>query len=290
MSYKKEVEELVNANIYNIKEERITVNGGKAIFSKKDCKMKVGAYKYLDLDEYGRSAGAIAVLNKNTRPRVRTEDLKYPDPDNWTESLNTKGIYERCHIIAYSLLARDTDKRNIFIGTEHLNISIMRKIENEVDSYINKYDNNVLYRVTVKYKDNNIRLIVGLIEAKAIDDDSVKRCEFCYNVQTDVKINYKNGDIIEDNRIIDDYKENEENKNQKIKVDKQIKKYGNEDKKKNTESLQNYILDIKKNEFHIDKECVKLKNVESEFIQETRSRRSAVESADLKPCKKCVDI
>ena len=33
MSYKKEVEELVNANIYNIKEERITVNGKQELIN-----------------------------------------------------------------------------------------------------------------------------------------------------------------------------------------------------------------------------------------------------------------
>lgn len=290
MSYKKEVEKLINVGIYNIKEESIPVNGRKAIFSKKDYEMKVGTYKYLELDEYGRSMGAIALLNKNTRPRVRTENLEYPDPDNWTKNFNEKGIYERCHIIAYSLLARDTDKRNIFIGTEHLNISIMRKIENEVSSYIDKHDNNVLYRVTVKYKDDNLISTGVLIEAKAIDDDSLNICEFCYNVQTNVKINYKNGDIIEDNRIICDDKENEKNKNQKSKTDKQVKKSENKDKNKNTESLQNYILDIKKDEFHINKKCVRLKNAELEFIQETRARRSDVENAELKPCKKCVDI
>lgn len=283
MSYKKEVEELVNVDIYKIKEESTPVNGGNAIFSKKDYEMEAGAYKYLKIDKLGRSTGAIAMLNKNTRPRVRTEDLKYLDPDNWVETLNKKEIYERCHIIAYSLLARDTDKRNIFIGTERINTSIMRKFENEVDKYIGDHDNNVLYRVTVKYKDDNIIPTGVLIEAKSIDDDELNICEFCYNVQTDVKINYKNGDIIEDNRIA------EENEEQKSKTDKHVKKSESKDKKINAESLQNYILDIKNDVFHLDKECVKLKNIESEFIQETRARRSAVENADLKPCKKCVD-
>lgn len=242
--------------------------------------MEVGEIKYLETDKYGRSTGAIALLNKNTRPKVRTEDLEYPNPCNWTENLNKKEVYERCHIIAYSLLSRNTDKMNLFIGTEHLNISIMRKIENDVDEYIDDHDNNVLYKVTIKYKDDNQIPTGILIEAKAINDDSLRVCEFCYNIQPNVKINYKNGDIIEDKRTD---KEKIINKKQKSNSNKKDKN----SETKNKEPLQDYILNVQKNEFHIDKECIGLKNVKSEFIQETRARKSDVEKAELKPCEKC---
>lgn len=280
MNYKKEVESLLNVDIYKLEKETITLNNGKAVFSKKDKETKAGEPKYLKPDKYGRSKGAIALLNRNTRPKVRTEDLEYPDPYNWTENLNKKEVFERCHIIAYSLSAKDTDKRNIFIGTNYLNTSIMKVIENTINEYIDNNDNNVLYKVTVKYKDDNQIPTGILIEAKAINDDSLRVCEFCYNIQPNVKINYKNGDIIEDKRTD---KEKIINKKQKSNSNKKDKNSETENK----EPLQDYILNVQKNEFHIDKECIGLKNVKSEFIQETRARKSDVEKAELKPCEKC---
>ena len=42
--------------------------------------------------------------------------------------MENQDLFERCHIIAYSLSARIADKKNIFIGTNALNKSIMKKI------------------------------------------------------------------------------------------------------------------------------------------------------------------
>ena len=43
--------------------------------------------------------------------------------------LENQDLFERCHIIAYSLLDRIADKKNIFIGTNNLNKSIMKKLK-----------------------------------------------------------------------------------------------------------------------------------------------------------------
>ena len=67
-------------------------------------------------------------------------------------SLENKNIFERCHIIAYSLSARLADRKNIFIGTGTLNTSIMATIENKIRGYIKENDVRILYKVTVKYK------------------------------------------------------------------------------------------------------------------------------------------
>lgn len=151
-SYIEEVDKLVETGVKNIKENTVTLNNNKPIFDKDDFNTKEGDPIYFNLDELGRSNGAIAVLSNNTIPLVIKKDLVYPDPYGWTKSLENKNVFERCHIIAYSLSARLADKKNIFIGTETLNISIMSKIEKMVHGYIKENGVRILYKVTVKYK------------------------------------------------------------------------------------------------------------------------------------------
>lgn len=275
--YKDIIESLVNVDIYNLKEESVEINKGKPSFNKKDYEIVEGEPQYFEPDEYKRSSGAIAILSKNTRPLIINKKLKYPDPYGWEKQLENKKVFERCHIIAYNLSSKIADKRNIFIGTEHLNTSIMIRIENKVKDYLDTSKFNVLYRVTVKYKDNNQIPIGVLIEAQAINDN-FSVCEFCYNVQPQVKIDYRNGKIIKDDRGIDIIKKN-----------RTIKKQDNQEGKEERENISNYIINIKTKEYHTQKDCAKLKNVESKYIQETTTTKSELSKADLKPCSKCND-
>lgn len=77
-------------------------------------------------------------------------------------------MFERCHIIAYSLSAKLVDKKNIFIGTETLNKSIMAKIEKRIYNYIIENDVRVLYKVTIKYKGVDQIPTGLLIEARVV--------------------------------------------------------------------------------------------------------------------------
>lgn len=199
-SYDKEVQQLVDKGIKNIKEYSITLNNDKPEFQKQDYKIVEGEPIYFEPDELERSNGAIAIISKNTIPLVIKKNLKYPNPYGWTSNLENKNIFERCHIIAYSLSAKLADKRNIFIGTETLNISIMSKIEKLVYKYVMKNDVKVLYRVTIKYKGINKIPTGVLIEAQSLDDD-FSVCEFCYNVQKNAKFNYEDGSIIEPRKL-----------------------------------------------------------------------------------------
>ena len=144
MKNKDIIKELLNVNIENIKEETIIINNNKPFFVKEDYDIKEGEPKYFEPDEYERSTGAIALISKNTIPLIINKKLKYPSPYGWSKELENKDVFERCHIIAYSLSAKLADKRNIFIGTEHLNSSVMIKIENKIKNFENKFQNNFI--------------------------------------------------------------------------------------------------------------------------------------------------
>lgn len=103
MKSKDIIKELLNVNIENIKEETIIINNNKPFFVKEDYDIKEGETKYFEPDGYERSTGAIALISKNTIPLIINKKLKYPSPYGWSKELENKDVFERCHIIAYSL-------------------------------------------------------------------------------------------------------------------------------------------------------------------------------------------
>lgn len=165
-NYNIQLKELINKRQNTIKEFTIVLNNNKPIFTKKDYETIEGEPLYFDLDEQGRVTGAIALVSRNTTSLVIKKKLKYPDPYGWNKKFEKKNVFERCHIIAYSLSAKLADKRNIFIGTKTLNRSLMCKIEKKIKKHIEKYDVRVLYKVTIKYKSNNQIPKGILIEAR----------------------------------------------------------------------------------------------------------------------------
>ena len=279
MSYDKKLNELIDADINNIEDETHELNNGKPIFSKSDYKVVEGKPQYFKQDEYGRSSGAIALVSRNTLPLVIKKKLIYPDPYGWTENIEKQGVFERCHIIAYNLSAKIADKRNIFIGTEHLNISTMMKVENRVKRHLNHHDVRILYKVTIKYKDNNQIPTGILIEAESLDDD-FSICEFCYNIQPKVEFKYADGTIVKNSKI------------GKVKefINKKVVSKKNNKKKDSSNATNNYVINRKTMEFHLyDSNCDKLKSVDSKYIVETTAtEKELLKIKELKPCKKCI--
>ena len=201
-NYNEIVKQLVNKGTKSIKEFNISLNNNKPLFQKEDYEIVEGEPIYFEKDEYGRSTGAMALISRNTIPLVINKKLDYPNPYGWTKKLENKNLFQRCHIIAYSLSAKLADKRNIFIGTKDLNKSIMSKFEIKVKNHIQNNNVRVLYKVTIKYKGSNQIPTGILIEAQSLDDE-FSICEFCYNIQANVEFNYKDGEIISDKRILD---------------------------------------------------------------------------------------
>lgn len=283
-NYINEVNRLVENGANNIKKKVIILNNDKPIFNKKDFDIIEGSPKYFGIDKYGRVIGAIALLSKNTIPKITEKELEYPRPYGWTKNLEkTKNLFESCHIIAYNLSAQSTDKENLFIGTNDLNRSIMKHIENDVNDYIKKNEFNVLYKVTIKYKGADQIPIGILIEAKSIGGE-LNICKFCYNVEKYIKFDYKDGTVIYNHHYLEKAKESFEQLKNKIKANKENIKQN----KKVGMSKRNYILNISTNECHYNKECEKLKNVEPKHIQGTRTTEKVILDNDFKMCNKCI--
>ena len=64
----------------------------------------------------------------------------------------------------------------------------MAKIEKTIYKYIMENDVKVLYKVTIKYREIDKIPTGVLIEAQS-SSDNFSVCEFCYNIQKNVKLN-----------------------------------------------------------------------------------------------------
>ena len=268
------INELINIDPNKIKKHTIVINDDKPLFNKKDFDTIEGKPQYFELDNNGRSNGAIAIISKNTLPLITKKKLKYPEPNNWNKAFENKKLFEKCHIIAYSLSAKIANLKNIFIGTVKLNKSYMKKVENEVKKHINDKSVKILYRVTVKYKDTNKIPIGVLIEAQSIDD-SYSVCRFCYNIQRGKNFRYSNGMIVGEQQI----------------WSKVVQTVANKIARKNNRKSGyiNYTINTKTKTFHLyDNDCKQLQNAEHKNIQETTATEKDLLAVGLKYCKNCV--
>lgn len=179
----------INNNIPNFDDEYFTTNSFEI---------------YSDLDEYGRCGVAFANLNKEETMPKEDENRKSLDkitPSGWKDTeyskINLDNLYNKCHLIAFSLSAENANEKNIITGTRYFNISGMTPFENKVRKYLNANpDKHVLYRVTPIYEGEN-KVASGItIEAKSVEDRGASICfyVYIYNVQPGVIIDYTTGE------------------------------------------------------------------------------------------------
>lgn len=184
-------------------EPYVTINNNIPNFTDEDF-IPNSFENYSDLDKYGRCGVAFANLNKEETMPKENENRKSLDkviPSGWQDieysKINLANLYNKCHLIAFSLSAENANDKNIITGTRYFNISGMTPFENKVRKYLNDNPNNhCLYRVTPIYEGEN-KLASGItIEAESVEDRGKNICfyVYIYNVQSGVIIDYATGE------------------------------------------------------------------------------------------------
>ena len=152
---------------------------------------------YSDLDELGRCGAAFANVGKETMPTEERGQIGMIKPSGWQtvkyNCVDGKYLYNRCHLIGYQLSAENANEKNLITGTRYLNVSGMLPFENMVADYIKNTGNHVLYRITPIYQDKNLVASGVLMEAQSVEDDTIRFCVYCYNVQPGIQIDYATG-------------------------------------------------------------------------------------------------
>lgn len=91
----------------------------------------------------------------------------------WKQTkFNGEYLYNRCHLIAYSLAGENANEKNLITGTRYFNVDGMLSIEKIVLDYMDKNENNhVLYRVTPYFQDENLVATGVEMEGKSVEDE-----------------------------------------------------------------------------------------------------------------------
>ncbi len=179
----------------------VSINGGQPNFSEEE-KNAEAFETYSPLDSLGRCGVAFANICTELMPTEERGDIGMVKPAGWhtqryDDLIDGKYLYNRCHLIGYQL-AGENAVENIITGTRYLNVEGMLPLENQVAEYVQSTSHHVLYRVTPIYEGDNLLASGLLMEAYSVEDDGagVCFCNYVYNVQPYIDIDYVSGPIL----------------------------------------------------------------------------------------------
>lgn len=178
--------------------DSVIINGNEPYF-RADELTTTSFERYSELDSLGRCGVAYACIGKDIMPTEPRGEIGMVKPSGWVLSkydfVDGKYLYNRCHLVAFQLAGENANVKNLITGTRYMNIGRMEALENKVASYVRSTGNHVLYRVTPCFEGSNLVASGVLMEALSVEDEGkgIKFCEFVFNVQPGVIINYADG-------------------------------------------------------------------------------------------------
>ena len=157
--------------------------------------------RYSALDLLGRCGSAYACVSQALLADENRGSLASVTPSGWVnreyDFIEGKYLYNRCHLLGFQLTGNDASKRNLITGTRYLNIQGMLPYENKVADHVKENGHHVLYRVTPRFRENELVCRGVQMEAYCVEcgsDDPFMFHVFCYNVQPGVLIDYETGE------------------------------------------------------------------------------------------------
>ena len=174
------------------------INNNTPTFTDKD-KNKESFETYGSLDSLGRCTYAYANVYTDLLPTGERESIASVKPTGWHQNkydfVDQGSLYNRCHLIAYSLTGENANEKNLVTGTRYMNTDGMGSFEKQILETVREKKIHVLYRVTPVFKGNNLLCDGVHMEAYSIEDNgkSVSFNVFAYNVQPGVDIDYASG-------------------------------------------------------------------------------------------------
>ena len=179
----------------------IELNENAPLFTDEE-KKSTDAFEYYDsLDELGRCGVAYANICPELMPTEERGSIGEIRPSGWhtvkyPDLIEDNYLFNRSHLIAYSLAGENANPLNLITGTRFLNQETMQIFELKVLDYVRDTGNHVLYRVTPVFEGDNLLASGVQMEAWSVEDEGKGICfnVYCYNVQPGIKIDYATGD------------------------------------------------------------------------------------------------
>ena len=177
----------------------ITIHGNVPFFTEEE-RAEEAFESYAPLDALGRCGTAFANICPELMPEEERGTIGGIRPTGWHtvkyEGIDGNYLYNRCHLIAYSLAGENDNECNLITGTRYLNIISMLPYEILVHEYVQRTGNHVLYRVTPYYQGEDLVAEGILMEGLSLEDggDGICFCVYCYNIQPGIRIDYTTGE------------------------------------------------------------------------------------------------
>ena len=155
--------------------------------------------KFSKLDSLGRTRKALACVGPESLGQGKRGDISRIHPAGWHQQrydfIPGQSLYNRCHLIAWSLCGENANRKNLLTGTRYLNETGMLPFEEQILDYIRDTGNHVLYRVTPMYNEDELVCRGVRLEAQSVEDHGKALCfhVYCYNLQPHVQIDYATG-------------------------------------------------------------------------------------------------
>ena len=155
--------------------------------------------KFSKLDSLGRTRKALACVGPESLGRGKRGVISRIHPAGWHQQrydfIPSQSLYNRCHLIAWSLCGENANRKNLLTGTRYLNETGMLPFEEQIIDYIRDTGNHVLYRVTPMYNEEELVCRGVRLEAQSVEDHGKALCfhVYCYNLQPHVQIDYATG-------------------------------------------------------------------------------------------------
>ena len=178
----------------------VAVHGNKPYFTSREKQNTNTFESYHKLDKLGRCGVAYANVSKDTMPTEARGEIGQIRPSGWhtvkyTGVVDGNYLYNRCHLIAWSLCGENANRKDLLTGTRYLNETGMLPFEEQILDYIRETGNHVLYRVTPMYNEEELVCRGVRLEAQSVEDHGKTLCfhVYCYNLQPHVQIDYATG-------------------------------------------------------------------------------------------------
>lgn len=272
----------------------IEVRGNEPSFSENDLS-RDPFETYSALDSLGRCGPAYALIGPETMPSAKRESIGMVKPSGWRISeydwIDGRYLFNRCHLIAYSLAGENDNPMNLITGTRSMNVLGMLPYEERVASYVRDTGNHVLYRVTPLYDSDNLVASGVLMEAVSVEDggEGVSFCVWCYNVEPGVVIDYATGD----NRAGDPEKELYSDLADGNVADEQVAAEAEGDAETSSDStmapdseVRTYVLNTNTHRFHYP-DCPSVTDMKEKNKQIFEGTREEAIEKGYEPCGAC---
>lgn len=248
---------------------------------------------YAKLDYLGRCGPALACIGLDIMPTGGRGNISEIKPTGWHtyyyDFINGGNLYNRCHLIAYSLAGENANERNLITGTRQMN-EAMIMFESIVNTYVTGSGNHCLYRVTPVFLGKELVARGVHMEAYSVEDKGarVKFNVYLPNKQDKVKINYLTGESSLKSNASSSSKRSSSSKSNASKSSNSKSSSSAKSAKSNSSSVSKatYVLNTSSYKFHYP-DCSAVKRMAEHNKSTVKETRTTVIKRGYDPCGIC---